>query len=365
MISNVTRAVANQVLVSIDRQTAELKRTMEEGSKRLMINSMQYTHARLSSNSNRSLPQQFNMVPIQVHPQLFEQIRHILPSGSTYFQSPQQAELVQSMLGKENILAIMPTGSGKSLAFFSAPCLDPTGLYIVVTPLTALTEDMGRRLGQNHLIRGGIYPQFSEQNGQLVFVAAHLAGSDQFFSWLDPQESHLRWVFIDECHHIYLLSTYRVCFRLFHKLMGLKKPFTFLSSTVLPQSIELLCGAMGISQPTLRIIRAPIARPNISYSVTCIREEDDMVATVTSFCCKFLLNADDHGIIYSTMIADAKLLAEALGCDYYVSKVDEDPETNVKKKRAVMQRWQEGKEAANKWIVGTQCLGEGIDQSND
>ncbi|KAK0197710.1 hypothetical protein F5146DRAFT_1130570 [Armillaria mellea] len=364
IVSDVTRAVANQVLASIDRQTTELKRTMEESSERLMINSMQYTHARLSSNDNRSLPQRFNTVPIQVHPHLFEQIRSVLPSGSTYFQSPQQAELVQSTLGKENILAIMPTGSGKSLAFFSAPCLDSSAFFIVVTPLTALTEDMGRRLGQNHSINGGIYPEYSSQNGQLVFVAAHHAGTDAFLRWVDAQESRLRRVFIDECHHIYLSSTYRACFRLFHKLTRLKKPFTFLSSTVLPQSIGLLCRAMGIAQETLRIIRAPIARPNISYSVARIREEDNIIQTVTEFCTKFILNADDRGIIYSRTIADAKLLAEALGCDYYVSMVDEDKETNTKKKRAVMKRWQEGKEAANRWIVGTQCLGEGIDQSN-
>ncbi|KAK0197635.1 hypothetical protein F5146DRAFT_1130495 [Armillaria mellea] len=364
MVRDVTRAVANQVLASIDRQTAELKRTMEESSERLMINSMQDTHARLSPNDNRSLPQHFNTVPIQVHPQLFAKIQHILPSGSTFFQSPRQAELVQSTSGKENILAIMPTGSGKSLAFFSASCLDPTGLYIVVTLRTALTEDMDRRLGQNRSISGGIYPQFSDQNGQLVFVSAHHAGTDPFFRWLDTQESRLRRVFIDECQHIYLSSTYWACFRLFHRLMSLKKPFTFLSSTMLPQSIGLLCREMGIAQETLRIIREPIARPNISYSVTRIREEDNIIQTVTEFCTKFILNADDRGIIYSRTIADAKLLAEALGCDYYVSMVDEDKETNTKKKRAVMKRWQEGKEAANRWIVGTQCLGEGIDQSN-
>ncbi|KAK0493018.1 hypothetical protein EDD18DRAFT_1108610 [Armillaria luteobubalina] len=310
MYDKVTRAVANQFLASFDKRTNELKRTMEESTQRLMINSMQYTHTRLSSSDNRSPSQQFNKVPIQVHPQLFREIQYVLPSGSIGFQSPQQAELVQSTLGKENILAIMPTGSGKSLSFFAAPCLDVDGLYIVVTPLTALTEDMGRRLGQNHAVRGGIYPKFSSQDGQLIFVAAHHAGTDQFLRWLGPQQSRLRRVFIDECHHIYLSSTYRACFRLFHKLTNLKKPFTFLSSTVLPQSIPLLCNASNNTRA--------IARPNITYSVRRIPEEEDLMPL-------------------------SRCLPKGL------SWVDADPETNAQRRR---------------WIVGTQCLGEGIDQSN-
>ncbi|KAK0475973.1 hypothetical protein EDD18DRAFT_1366707 [Armillaria luteobubalina] len=362
-IHDVTRAATTNVLASIERQTAELKSTLQESNERLMINSMAYTHTRLVSDSNHQHPTT-NTVAIQVHPHLFEEVRSVVPSGSTYFCSPQQAELVQSTLGRENILAIMPTGSGKSLAFFSAPCLVPEGLFLVVTPLTALTEDMDRRLRQNHGVRGGIYPSFSDMNGQLVFVAAHQAGTDKFLGWVEKQESRLRRIFIDECHHVYASSTYQACFRLFHKLTKMKKPFTFLSSTVLPQSIPLLCRAMAITQETLRIIRAPIARPNISYSVTHVPDEKDLIERVTTFCRNFTLGADHRGIIYTRTIADAKLLADALGCDYYVSKVDLDEETNTMKKRANIKRWQEGEEAKNRWIVGTQCLGEGIDQSN-
>ncbi|KAK0485631.1 P-loop containing nucleoside triphosphate hydrolase protein [Armillaria novae-zelandiae] len=258
----------------------------------------------------------------------------------------------------------MPVGSGRSLAFFSAPHLDQEGLFIVVTPLMALAEDMGRRLGQNHAVHGGIYPQFSAQNGQLIFVVARHAEADRFLGWLEVQSSHLWHVFIDECHHIYLSTTYHACFHLFHRLTKLNKPFTFLSSTVLPQSIPLLCSAMGISQEMLQIICAPIARPNISYSITHIPEAENMLDVVMGFCHNFQLGPDDCGIIYSRTIADAKLLAEVLRCEYYASKVDLDEEINMGKKWAIIKRWQQGKGVANRWIVRTQCFGEGIDQSN-
>ncbi|KAK0460308.1 hypothetical protein IW261DRAFT_1429163 [Armillaria novae-zelandiae] len=152
-------------------------RAMQQSNELLMINSMADTHTRLPSNGNHPQLRRFNTEPIQVHPKLFEHIRSFQPSGSIYFQLPQQAELVQSTLRQENILAIMPAGSGRSLAFFSVLHLDQEGLFIVVTPLTALAEHMGRRLGQNHVAHGGIYPQFSAQNGQLVFVAARRAAA--------------------------------------------------------------------------------------------------------------------------------------------------------------------------------------------
>ena len=53
---------------------------------------------------------------------------------------PGQAEVVQALMNNEHILAVMPTGSGKSLCF-QIPALLKGGLTIVVSPLVALMED--------------------------------------------------------------------------------------------------------------------------------------------------------------------------------------------------------------------------------
>lgn len=53
---------------------------------------------------------------------------------------PGQAEVVQTLLSGEHALAVMPTGSGKSLCF-QIPALVKGGLTIVVSPLVALMED--------------------------------------------------------------------------------------------------------------------------------------------------------------------------------------------------------------------------------
>lgn len=53
---------------------------------------------------------------------------------------PGQAEIVDALLAGDNVLAVMPTGSGKSLCF-QIPALVRGGLAIVVSPLVALMED--------------------------------------------------------------------------------------------------------------------------------------------------------------------------------------------------------------------------------
>lgn len=53
---------------------------------------------------------------------------------------PGQEDVVNRLLGGENVLAVMPTGAGKSLCF-QVPALVRGGLTVVVSPLVALMED--------------------------------------------------------------------------------------------------------------------------------------------------------------------------------------------------------------------------------
>ena len=58
---------------------------------------------------------------------------------------PGQEEIVQAVLEGENVLAVMPTGSGKSLCY-QLPALARPGLTLVVSPLIALMRDQVRAL---------------------------------------------------------------------------------------------------------------------------------------------------------------------------------------------------------------------------
>lgn len=58
---------------------------------------------------------------------------------------PGQAEIVDAVVAGENVLAIMPTGGGKSLCF-QLPALVRDGVTIVISPLIALMRDQVRAL---------------------------------------------------------------------------------------------------------------------------------------------------------------------------------------------------------------------------
>ena len=58
---------------------------------------------------------------------------------------PGQAEIVQAVLAGRDVLAIMPTGGGKSLCF-QLPALVRPGMTVVISPLIALMRDQVRAL---------------------------------------------------------------------------------------------------------------------------------------------------------------------------------------------------------------------------
>jgi len=60
---------------------------------------------------------------------------------------PGQEEVVAAVLSGEDVLAVMPTGSGKSLCF-QLPALVRRGLTLVVSPLIALMRDQVAQLGE-------------------------------------------------------------------------------------------------------------------------------------------------------------------------------------------------------------------------
>ncbi len=64
----------------------------------------------------------------------------------THFRSPQD-EIIEAVLEKRDVLAILPTGGGKSICF-QVPVLMQEGICLVITPLIALMQDQVKQLKQ-------------------------------------------------------------------------------------------------------------------------------------------------------------------------------------------------------------------------
>ncbi len=81
------------------------------------------------------------------------------------FQSfrPGQQDIVEKLLGGRNVLAIMPTGAGKSLCY-QVPALIQDGLTVVVSPLVALIDDQVAALRANGVVAARIHSGRSRED---------------------------------------------------------------------------------------------------------------------------------------------------------------------------------------------------------
>ena len=68
---------------------------------------------------------------------------------------PGQAEIVEAVAAGRNVLAIMPTGGGKSLCF-QLPAMLRDGVTVVISPLIALMRDQVRALQEAGVEAGAL-----------------------------------------------------------------------------------------------------------------------------------------------------------------------------------------------------------------
>ncbi|MEP5155132.1 DEAD/DEAH box helicase, partial [Planktotalea sp.] len=83
---------------------------------------------------------------------------------------PGQREIVDAVADDANVLAIMPTGGGKSLCY-QLPALMGDGLTVVISPLIALMRDQVSALKASGVEAGALTSGNTEEETNDVFSA--------------------------------------------------------------------------------------------------------------------------------------------------------------------------------------------------
>lgn len=122
---------------------------------------------------------------------------------------PGQEEVVRAVIGGANVLAIMPTGSGKSLCY-QLPALARDGVTVVISPLIALMRDQVRALRQAGVEAGALTSgNTGDETGEvfaaidtgrlkLLYMAPERLASSGAINLL--RRAHIGLIVVDEAH---------------------------------------------------------------------------------------------------------------------------------------------------------------------
>ncbi|KAH8750128.1 hypothetical protein F5882DRAFT_488067 [Hyaloscypha sp. PMI_1271] len=203
---------------------------------------------------------------------ILKALRAVLRDGHALFRTPQQEEAVRLAAAKESpLVAILPTGGGKSLVFMVPAMLSGSGVTIVVAPYAELKRQLVTRC-----IDAGLdckhWPEARDSWPRVVLVSAEAASGDDFLQWAADLRvrGELDRVVLDECHLTFTAANeYRRKLRGLVLLRNLGCPFVFLTGTLPPLCQREFEEAMQLQNPLY--IRAPSHRVNAEYSVLRVR----------------------------------------------------------------------------------------------
>ncbi len=226
-----------------------------------------------------------------------------------------QKEIVDTILKGENVLAVLPTGAGKSLCY-QIPALVSKNFSIVISPLIALMKDQVDSLNGTETIAAFINSQmsFSEADEvlkkisfgsiKLLYVAPerleNLIFADKIKSL---QPSHL---FVDEAHCI---SEWGHSFRpSYRKIKGFVdyisvKHISAFTATATPEVEKDIVEQLGLKEP--KIFVRGFERKNLELNVFITKKKKEK-------CLELLSRHGTPAIIYSASRKRAEEIAEFL-----------------------------------------------------
>ncbi len=203
--------------------------------------------------------------------------------GYTAFRGGQQ-ELVETVLAGQDLLAVMPTGSGKSLGF-QLPALLLQGTTLVVSPLISLMKDQVDELNRRGIRALALHSALSSDarrdamqlartgECQLLYVAPERFASDYFVRTL--QDIPVSRFVIDEAHCVSEWGhDFRPDYRRLKEAADAcrrsdgqagRPPMAAFTATATPEVREDIVQLLGLSAP--HVVVAGFDRPNISLSV--------------------------------------------------------------------------------------------------
>jgi superfamily II DNA helicase RecQ/uncharacterized C2H2 Zn-finger protein len=273
------------------------------------------------------------------------------------FRGVQEEAIEAIAAGESPVVAVMPTGAGKSLLFMLPAWAEQGGTTVVVVPLIALRGDMKRRCQKLGISCAEWEGRRPPDAAAVVLVTPESAVSEGFMTFLNRLRAtrQLDRIVVDECHIVLNRRyTFRKQMQQLGKLVAAEAQMVLLTATLPPSEEGELYRRMHFSREQVKVFRARTARVNVAYRVVQVgggvrREEQEKVVL------DWIQNKVERlktgkVVVYGNTVEKVKKIAGALGCNaYYHDAVG---------KASMLGEFMEGKQRV---IVATSALGMGVD----
>jgi len=275
-----------------------------------------------------------------------------------------QSRVVEDVLRGRDVLAVMPTGGGKSLCY-QVPALLFPGVTLVVSPLVALMQDQMRQLAQwdvpaaclNSALPLDVYRRHAEAvrrgEAKLLYLAPETLLKPAVLDLLDA--ASVSCLAIDEAHCISRWGhDFRPEYRRLAEVRARypRAPCLALTATATPRVRRDIAECLGIPRENEHV--AGFDRENLFLQV---EPKTDPLNQLSRFLERF---PEEAGIVYCATRKQTEVLCEALGSrghsalPYHAGLSDEQ-----------RRRRQEGfLRDDTRIVVATVAFGMGIDKSN-
>lgn len=271
-----------------------------------------------------------------------------------------QEEIITAALEGKDVLAIMPTGGGKSVCF-QVPGLIKDGLTLVVTPLIALMKDQVQNLCDRGVRALAVHAGMSRHEVDLalnnaaygdykfLYLSPERLGTQLFQSYLDVLD--ISFIVVDEAHCI---SQWGYDFRPDYLKIGelrqrIGAPVIALTATATPTVAQDIMERLAFKDKLL--LKSGFERPNLSYIV---RHTEDKYSQILGIC----NGVPGTGIVYARNRRKCEELSEFLkaqgvSASFYHAGLG--GQTRAERQAA----WKSG---AVRVMVCTNAFGMGIDK---
>jgi len=277
---------------------------------------------------------------------------------------PKQVPVIDSIMQGKHVLAVLPTGGGKSICY-QAPALSFPNLTVVISPLIALMMDQVKNLTSKDIaaaaLHGGIEIQEQKEillqaiNGELklLYISPERLTSKSFLQALSKMKLSL--IAVDEAHCI---SQWGHDFRPAYRNIGSLKemfpdtPLLAVTATATERVQEDIIENLSLRDA--KSIRFSSRRENLSYQVIKTENKNGVLLSIA------LSKPGVSGIVY----ARSRKLVGKITQFLKKRKIKVAPYhagLDTKNKAKNQDQWIEGKIDV---IVATNAFGMGIDKSN-